>query len=93
MGDKIDKLPTDNTAITTNSDLEMIGALFQNKDQVNKISYEFKDPVIGGVLFLVLSSHPFDKIIRSTGCTNEIYIMAVKLLFFLILFYILKNRF
>jgi hypothetical protein len=92
MGDKIDKLPIDNTSITTNSDLEMIGALFQNKEQIKKISFEFKDSIIGGILFIILSSHQFDKLIRSS-CKNELYIMCVKLLTFLILFYILKNRF
>ena len=92
MGDKIDKLPIDDTALTTNSDIEMIGALFQNKEQVSKISSEFKDPVIGGTLFIIISSHPFDRIVRSTGCNNELYILLIKLLCFIVLFYILKNR-
>lgn len=93
MGDRIDKLPTDDTTTVSKSDIDMIGALFQNKEQTSKLTNEFKDPIIGGLLFVVLSSHPIDKLIRSTGCTNEVYVWSIKLLTFIILFYILKNRF
>lgn len=93
MGDKIDKLPTDDAALASNSDLEMIGALFQNKEQVNKVANQFKDPFIGGLLFVALSSGIFDRVVRSSGCVNNIYITVIKVLCFVILFYILKNRF
>lgn len=93
MGDKIDKLPIDNTASSSKSDIEMIGALFQSKETVTKVTYEFKDAIVGGVLFAILSSSLFDNMIRSSGCGNNTYVWAIKILVFIILFYILKNRF
>lgn len=93
MGDKIDNLPVDDSALTTNSDIEMIGSLFQNKEQMNRLTNEFKEPIIGAILFAVLSSKYFDTLIRTTGCINELYIWGIKLIIFMIAFYILKNRF
>lgn len=93
MGDKIDKLPVDDNAIPSKSDVDMIGALFQNGEKTGKVAYEFKDGVIGAILFVLISSHQFDRAIRSSGCHNELYVLGIKLLFFIILFYILKNRF
>jgi hypothetical protein len=93
MGDKINKLPIDDTLECEDSDLEIIGSLFQNKEKVNKVSIEFKDPLIASILFAIISSSPFDRMIRSSGCLNEKYIWIIKLACFFILFYILKNRF
>jgi hypothetical protein len=93
MGDKIDKLPIDDTLAYEDSDLEIIGSLFQNKEKVNKVSMEFKDPLIGSILFAILSSNTFDALIISSGCVKENYIWIIKVSCFFILFYILKNRF
>lgn len=92
MGDKIDKLPTDTNSAPSKSDMDIISNLFKNKEIAGKVAYEFKDSVVGGILFLALSSPMADKIIRSSGCENEFYIWGIKFLLFVIVFYILKNR-
>ena len=92
MGDPIEKLPTDTNSSPSKSDMDIISNLFKNKEVAGKVAYEFKDSIIGGILFLVLSSPMSDKIIRSSGCENEFYIWGIKFLLFVIIFYILKNR-
>lgn len=91
-GDSIDKLPTDTTTSPSKSDMDIISNLFRNKEVAGKVVYEFKDSIIGGVLFLALSSPMADKIIRSSGCHNEFYIWGIKFLLFVIIFYVMKNR-
>ena len=93
MGDKIDKLPTDTTSSPSKSDMDIISNLFKNKEIAEKVAYEFKDSIIGGILFLALSSPMADNIIRSSfGCQNEFYIWGIKFLLFVIIFYVMKNR-
>lgn len=91
MGDKIDKLPTDDTNTPAKHDMIMVSSLFQDTKQTSKVEYEFKDYIIGGILFVILSSQLFDKFIKSCGC-NGIYTLGIKLVCFIILFYILKKR-
>ncbi len=88
MGDSIDKLPIDPTTNYSNSDIEMVNALFKNKVAVNKIALEFKGSVIGGILFVILSLPYSDKIIKSMGCNNDIMLVVIKFILFVILFYI-----
>jgi hypothetical protein len=91
MGDKLSDLPITENAPVPKSDLEMVDALFKNRTQTNKVAYEFKDSIIGGILFLVLSSSPIDKAIRGAGCHSEVGVLVVKFLMFIILFFIVKN--
>ena len=93
MGDRIDNLPTDDTTQSSKSDIEMMSTLFKNKEQVSKVTNELKDTIIAAVLFTILSIKCVDKIIKSTGIQSDIYVFGIKLVIFMFLFYILKNRF
>lgn len=93
MGDNIQDLPLDPMTSSNNIDLEMVNTLFQNKEKTNRIVWEFKDSLIGGLLFLILANHNVDKIIHHAGCENPIILWAIKFILFVVLFYILKNRF
>jgi len=92
MGDRIDILPTDETTIPSKSDIDILSSLFK-KEEVKKVAHEFKHSVIGGVLFLLLSSPMSDKLLQSAGVQNPLYGWGIKFLLFIVLFYILKNRF
>ena len=66
MGDKIKDLPLDLNFTPSTSDVTIISTLFKKTEgeDVKKGSYEFKDSVIGGVLFLVLSFPMTSSIIK-----------------------------
>lgn len=92
MGDRIEKLPTDTASPSpSKSDMDIITNLFKS-GSAGKVAYEFKDSIIGGTLFLMLSSPMSTNIIRSAGCHNEFYIWGIKFLLFVIMFFILKSR-
>ena len=97
MGDKIDNLPIDSTSSSPKSDIDIILNVFKPTEggggEPSKVVHEFKSSIIGGTLFLILSSPIVDKIIRSAGFSNDMYVWFTKFLVFVILFYILKNRF
>jgi hypothetical protein len=92
MGDDIDRLPNDPNSQVNSEDLEIITNIFLNK-KTKKIAHEFKDSIIGGILFVILANPNIDKIINKAGCTSSIILWTIKFILFIILFYILKNRF
>lgn len=93
MGDKLTDLPTDKSSNPSQEDMDVILNLFKNKEAMTKVTGEFRHSIYGGILFLILSSSIFDNLIKSTGCDNKIYIMGIKLILFVILFYIISKRF
>ncbi len=93
MGDEIAQLPTaPQTSSVDQNDIDTINALFKNKEQANKVAWEFKDALLGGVLFLVIANPLMTNAIYAAGCKNELMMWTVKFLIFIIAFYILKNR-
>ena len=104
MGDPINKLPTDTKSSINKSDMTIISNLFKN-DSVNNSNNSnnsppndkeeaspFKDSVLGGVLFVVLSLPIVDKAIKSFLSHNDFIILGIKFLLFVILFFIMKKR-
>ena len=53
----------------------------------------FKDSILAGLLFLLLSHSSFDNLVRMTGCKSELSILFVKFAIFVIIFIILQNKF
>lgn len=97
MGDRIESLPIDKTVSFNSNDLKLIDALFRDNndtdDSKKSVKSELKSSLVGGVLFAFFSSNVFDKILRSSGCTTDIYVWIMKIVCFMIAFYILKDRF
>lgn len=100
MGDKIGNLPTDTKSSMNKSDMNIISNLFKNDNSSDSIESKstdkngpnkFKDSIIGGILFVILSSQIVDKTIRSFGC-HEALILGVKFLLFIVIYFITKNR-
>ena len=92
-GDKIRDLPVDNPDHKSRpEDLELVSTLFRNKEHTSTLFKEFKDSLIGGLLFIILSLKVTDKFLEGF-CENTITRYIVKFCIFVILFYIIKNRF
>lgn len=93
MGDNLKDLPTDKSSNPPREDIDIILNLFKNKEAMTKVTGELRYSIYGGILFLILSSSILDNLIISAGCSNKIYIMSIKLILFVVLFYIISKRF
>lgn len=96
-GDKISALPTNDNEKIKEDDQYLLDILLEDKKEqikeVKKISFVFKDAILGGILFLLLSHSFFDNIVRMSGCKSELTILILKFVIFVILYFILQNKF
>lgn len=93
VGDILNDLPTDNNPVDPD-DLKMVNNIFKkNQGFFNKISTEIKDPLIGAILFLVLSLPFVNKILTKVPifAKSQYILFFGKMLLFMILFWIMKN--
>ena len=92
--DSLDKLPTDKTMMGHN-DLEIVDKVFEkHTGTMNKVAGEFKDALIGGVLFALLSFPQVDSLIKRFIPMTEnsiIFLLVFKVIVFILLFYVIKN--
>jgi len=97
QGDKINSLPINDNEKIDEKDEQLLNILLDDKKEqikeAKKISFVFKESVLGGLLFLVLSHPFFDNLVRLTGCKSELTILFMKFTVFVILFFILQNKF
>ena len=96
-GDKISTLPTNNNDKLQEQEQHLLDLILEDKKEqikeVKQVSLAFKESILGGLLFLILSHPLFDKIIRSTGCNSELTILLLKFVIFTVLYFILQNKF
>ena len=96
-GDKISTLPTNDNEKIQEQDKELLDILLEDKKEqvkeVKKVSLVFKESILGGILFLLLSHSAFDKIVRMTGCKSELTVLLLKFAIFVVLYFILQNKF
>lgn len=96
-GDKISALPTNDNEKIKDDDQYLLDILLEDKKEqikeVKKISFVFKDAILGGILFLLLSHSFFDNIVRMSGCKSELTILILKFVIFVVLYFILQNKF
>jgi len=96
-GDNINTLPVNDNEKLHNTDEELLDVLLGDDKKekikdIKKVSYIFKDSLLGGILFLILSQSYFDKLIR-TFCNTEMSVLLFKFIIFVVLFFILQNKF
>jgi hypothetical protein len=96
-GDNINSLPINDNEKLPEHDEQLLDILLEDKKQqvkdVKKVSMVFKESILAGLLFLVLSHPLFDKLIRNCGCTSEVTVLLMKFVVFVIIFFILQNKF
>lgn len=94
-GDTIATLPVTNDKVN-DDDEELLDLLLEDKKeqvkQSKKVAIAFKESLLGGVLFLLLSNSYVDNFIRSK-IQNELYVLLAKFGVFVVLFFIVQNRF
>lgn len=97
MTDYLRKLPVDQT-LPNSSELEIVNYIF-GKDGKHKVAknivWEFKDAILGGIIFFLLSISYMDTIIKKIIPTtnNYILLLIIKTILFILIFWILKNIF
>lgn len=96
-GDKISTLPINDNDKLQEQEQHLLDILLEDKKEqikeVKKISFVFKDAILGGILFLLLSHSFFDNIVRMSGCKSELTVLILKFAIFVILYFILQNKF
>jgi hypothetical protein len=96
-GDKISTLPVNDNEKLQDQDQNLLDILLEDKkDQVKdvkKVTMVFKDAILAGLLFLLLSHSSFDNLVRMSGCKSELSILFVKFAIFVVVFIILQNKF
>ncbi len=93
--DNIDQLPVDNQPIPKN-ELAIINSIFktkEGKDTISATASEFKDAILGVVLALIIFAFCLgDSFIKSWGCSGGSILLGIKVIVYVILFYIIKKR-
>jgi len=96
-GDKISTLPTNDNEKLQEQEQHLLDVLLEDKKEqvkdVKKVSYVFKEAILAGLLFLVLSHSSFDNIVRLSGCKSELTVLLLKFSIFVVLYFILQNKF
>lgn len=96
-GDKISTLPTNDNEKLQDQDQHLLDILLEDKKEqikeVKIVSGAFKEAILGGLLFLILSHSAFDNIVRMSGCKSELTILILKFAIFVVLYFILQNKF
>lgn len=96
-GDKISTLPTNDSDKLQEPEQHLLDILLQDKKEdikeIKNVSFAFKEAVLGGLLFLLLSHSSFDNIVRMSGCKSELTVLIVKFAIFVVLYFILQNKF
>jgi len=94
--DLIDKLPTDKNAIST-SEYKVLNNLFKHPETTNLVFSEFKDAIVAGILFAIFSIGYIDtliyKVIPSLKNFSPFYLIGIKALFIIVIFFVLKHFF
>jgi len=95
MSDLISSLPMDNNPLN-HDEIHILQTLFkdENKYDIKNIFIELKDSVIGGILFGLLSTPQFNKLLeRFVPITKTSIIMniSVKVIIFIFLYWIILN--
>ena len=94
-GDNIANLPASNEKLDDDDEQLLDLLLEDRKEQVKdtkKVALVFKESLLGGVLFLLLSHSAVDNFIRSK-IKNDLYVLIAKFGVFVILFFLVQNRF
>ncbi len=96
-GDKISSLPTNDNDKLEDSEQHLLDVLLQDKKEqirdIKKVSYAFKEAILGGLLFLLLSHSVFDNAVRLCGCKSELSVLLLKFFIFVVIYFILQNKF
>ena len=96
-GDKISTLPVNDNEKLQEPEQHLLDVLLEDKKEqvkdVKKVSYAFKEAILAGLLFLVLSHSAFDNVVRLTGCKSELTVLLLKFTIFVVLYFILQNKF
>ena len=96
-GDKITSLPVNDSEKIQEQDQHLLDILLEDKKEqvkeVKKVSLVFKEAILGGLLFLLLSHSMFDNVVRMCGCKSELSVLLIKLAIFVVIYFILQNKF
>lgn len=91
MGDSIHTLPVDNNPVTEN-DKKILSTFFTTPGASGKVIGEFKEGLIGGFLFVILSLPQIDELMAKFINQKSPYIMIlIKAVVFVVAFYLVKN--
>lgn len=90
MGDEIQALPVDNNPVSE-ADRKILTTFFTSS-KGTKVLDEFKDAILGGIIFAILSVPEVNRRIDALISNKSPYILlAVKTCIFIVVFYLLKN--
>lgn len=96
-GDKLSSLPTNDNEKLQEQEQHLLDILLDDKKQpiedAKKVSYVFKEAILGGLLFLLLSHSAFDGLVRMSGCKSELTVLMLKFAVFVVIFFILQNKY
>lgn len=96
-GDKISSLPTNDNEKIEEPEQHLLDILLQDKKEqikdIKKVSFVFKEAILGGLLFLLLSHSVFDNAVRMCGCKSELSVLLLKFFIFVVIYVILQNKF
>ena len=89
----LDILLEDNSKKGDNKDLKDGKNVHSDIKDVKKVSLAFKEAILAGLLFLLLSHSAFDNLVRMSGCKSEMAVLLLKFAVFVVLYFILQNKF
>lgn len=94
MADNINKLPTDQN-VPNQEELHTINTVFkENKKGIKRMFGDMKDAILAGILFGIMSIPQVDNLIKSliSSANNSwIILIGIKIILFIIIFYVIKN--
>ena len=108
-GDKISTLPINDNEKIQETEQHLLDILLEDNNtkggnkhnknlpkeikDVKNVSLAFKEAILGGLLFLLLSHSAFDNLVRMSGCKSELTVLLLKFAIFFVLYFILQNKF
>mgnify|MGYP003981706667 CR=1 FL=1 len=94
MADSINKLPTDKSTIN-HDEIKIVDKIFkENENKISNIMNDFRDAILGAVLYIILSMPMVDSLLKSfipIANNSPIFLMIFKAILFVFLFYFIRN--
>jgi hypothetical protein len=74
------------------TDIEIIQSIFRNPDSTKSFLDGFRPAIFGGAICGVLLLPFVSHLINKCGCDKEMFVIGIKILLFIIIFYLFEGK-